>query len=62
MTNADKFLDYVRKFPGRDDDQASQDLKIRPRQQVNQMANRLQRAGSIKRKISPTGKLANYSA
>lgn len=60
MTNAERFLDYVRRFPGRDDDQASSDLGIRPRQQINQIANKLMAAGRIRRRTGPLGKLANY--
>ncbi len=62
MTNADRFLAYVRQFPGRDDDQASADLNIRPRQQINQIANRLLAQNEIKRRIGPSGKLSNYPA
>lgn len=62
MTNEDRFLDYVRRFPGRDDDQASADLKIRPRQQINQIANRLKTAGRITRRVGVTGKLSNFLA
>lgn len=60
MTNSDRFLEYVRRFPGRDDDQASSDLGIKPRQQINQIANRLAAAGKIRRKTGSQGKLANF--
>lgn len=60
MTNSDRFLEYVRRFPGRDDDQASVDLSILPRQQINQIANRLLSESRIKRVRGNTGKLANF--
>lgn len=53
-------LDFIAKFPGRDDDEISNALKIKPRQSVNQVCRALENAGAITRRLGPTGKLANY--
>lgn len=60
MTHLDRILDFVTRFPGRDDDEISQALKIKPRQTVNQHCRALEGAGLIARKPGPIGKIANY--
>lgn len=60
MTHLDRILDFVTRFPGRDDDEISQALEIKPRQAVNQHCRALETAGLIARKPGPIGKIANY--
>lgn len=60
MTHRDRIADFVRRFPGRDDDEISAALKIRPRQAVNQACRALEKSGLIKRRQLNSGKLGNY--
>jgi hypothetical protein len=59
-THADRILEFVRRFPGRDDDEISRSLKISPRQSVNIVCRALERRGYLKRKPSLNGKICNY--
>lgn len=60
MNNRDLICDFVKRYPGRDDDEISKTLRIFPRQSVNQACRSLERAGAIKREVGPQGKLVNY--
>ena len=60
MKHLDRILDFVMRFPGKDDDEISQALEIEPRQTVNVNCRRLEAAGLIARKPGPIGKIANY--
>ena len=60
MAHRDRILDFVMRFPGKDDDEISQALEIEPRQTVNQNCRRLESEGLIARKLGPLGKIANY--
>lgn len=62
MTNIERVLELVRRQPGLDDDQISSQLKIRPRQQVNQICHRLKDQGLIRREIGRDGKIVNLPA
>jgi hypothetical protein len=55
-------LELIRLSPGLDDDQLSARSGIRPRQQVNQICNRLAERGLITRDIGPNGKIVNQPA
>ena len=59
-THADRILDFVGRFPGRDDDEISASLGIRPRQAVNQACRRLAAAGLLRRVRGSSGKLVNH--
>jgi hypothetical protein len=59
MTNIERVLQYVRAHPGKDDDDLSEVLNIKPRQQVNQICNRLVREGVMLREVGPSGKIVN---
>ena len=61
MTNHDRVLDFVLRYPGRDDDEIAAALHISPRQTVNQICRRLANDGRIDRRPAPTGKIANYA-
>jgi hypothetical protein len=60
VSQRDMIVDFIRRFPGRDDDEISKTLKIFPRQSVNQACRALLRIGHIERRSGPSGKLANY--
>jgi hypothetical protein len=60
MNNIERIADFIRRFPGRDDDEISVALEIEPRQVVNQVCRRLAKAGQVERRPNPTGKLGNY--
>jgi hypothetical protein len=59
MTNIEKVLDFIARFPGRDDDEIAAALKISPRQQVNQICRRLASEGKIGRARGSRGKIVN---
>lgn len=59
-THADRILEFVRRFPGRDDDEISRSLNISPRQSVNIACRALAQRGYLKRKPGPNGKICNY--
>ena len=59
-THADRILEFVTRFPGRDDDEISNLLAIRPRQTVNQICRALEAAGQVRRAQGPLGKIANF--
>lgn len=60
MTHSDRILEFVRTFPGRDDDQISSALDIKPRQTVNQICRSLVVAGKIERRPNLAGKIENF--
>lgn len=60
MTHREQILDFVRSFPGRNDDQISIALRIRPRQTVNQICRQLEGTGHILRDIGANGRICNY--
>ena len=60
MPTRDRILDFVRRFPGRDDDQISAALAIKPRQTVNQTCRRLESEGLIFRGVNLGMKKGNY--
>lgn len=59
-THADRILDFVRRFPGRDDDEIAKALGIQPRQTVNLNCRRLEQRGYIERRPGSTGKVGNF--
>lgn len=59
-THADRILDFVRRFPGRDDDQIANALAIFPRQTVNLNCRRLEERGLLERRRGPDGKIVNH--
>ena len=60
MSNRERILAFVTRFPGRDDDEVSAALEIRPRQQVNQVCRALAKAGKIERRPNEAGKIGNF--
>ena len=60
MSNRERIIDFVTRFPGRDDDEISLALQIMPRQQVNQASRGLEKAGRIERLPLTSGKLGNF--
>ena len=60
MKNRELILDFVQRFPGRDDDEISAALKIRPRQTVNMECRQLAYLNQIERKVGQRGKICNY--
>jgi DNA-binding MarR family transcriptional regulator len=49
----DRILDFLNRFPGRDDDELARVLKISPRQSVNMACRKLQKKGAIRRVKGP---------
>jgi hypothetical protein len=62
VAHNDRILEFVRSFPGRDDDQIAATLDIRPRQTVNQICRALSVAGKIERRPNASGKIGNFPA
>lgn len=60
MSNRERIVEFINRFPGRDDDEISVALKIEPRQTVNQVCRALTKAGILERRQNATGKLGNY--
>lgn len=60
MRHRDRIIEYVNRFPGRDDDELSKALQIYPRQTVNMECRKLEADGLIERRPCRSGKLANY--
>jgi len=60
MNNSERIADFIRRFPGRDDDEISAATQIEPRQTVNQVCRALAKSGVVERRRNPTGKLGNY--
>jgi hypothetical protein len=54
-TRADQILDFISRFPGRDDDEIARLLKISQRQTVNIICRRLADNGRIRRAKGATG-------
>jgi hypothetical protein len=59
-TQSDQILDFILRFPGRDDDEIARLLKISRRQTVNIICRKLLEMGHVRRAKDPTGKIANY--
>jgi hypothetical protein len=59
MTNEERLLEFIRKHPGKDDDELALMTQIEPRQQVNQICNRLAKKGVLVREKGPKNKLVN---
>lgn len=59
MTNEDRILDAIRRFPDRDDDELSAITGVKPRQQVNQICHALAKRGLIQRIDRPGYKIVN---
>jgi hypothetical protein len=57
----DRALDFIARFPGRDDDEIASTLKIFPRQTVNQICRRLCQKNLVRRKRGKHGKLVNFA-
>ena len=60
VSHRDRIIDFTRRFPGRNDDEISNALQIKPRQIVNQVCRALAKAGMIERRPTSSGKLGNY--
>jgi DNA-binding MarR family transcriptional regulator len=58
-THRIRILDFVRRFPGRDDDQISSALRISPRQTVNIICRDLEANGLVTRRRGANGKILN---
>jgi MarR family protein/restriction endonuclease len=57
----DRVLDFIARFPGRDDDEIASALKISPRQTVNQICRRLCQKNLVRRERGKRGKLVNFA-
>ena len=57
----DRVLDFIARFPGRDDDEIASVLKIFPRQTVNQICRRLCQKNLVRRERGKHGKLVNFA-
>ncbi|MEG8223341.1 hypothetical protein OSJ57_22435 [Sphingomonas sp. HH69] len=55
-----EIIDFISKYPGRDDDEISAALQIRPRQTINQICRKLEKEGVVKRCRGSSGKIVNY--
>ena len=55
-------MDFVARFPGRDDDAIARALRISPRQTVNLVAREFVKEGRLIRQRGPSGQLVNYPA
>ncbi len=55
----EQLLDYIKRFPGRDDDEIAAALKISPRQTVNTYCRKLCEQGLLRRERGPRGKIVN---
>lgn len=60
MSNQQRILDFIRAYPGLDDDEISRRTGIQPRQQVNQICRQLAAAGLIERRRVESDKVRNY--
>jgi hypothetical protein len=60
LKNRDRILEFIERFPGRDDDKIAKGLGISPRQTVNQVCRTLAAQGVIDRRLGPDGKLVNF--
>jgi hypothetical protein len=59
-TQRDRILEFISRFPGRDDDQIAAALQIAPRQTVNMVCRQLTKEGRMTRRPGPMGKLVNF--
>ena len=55
VTQTDQILDFILRFPGRDDDEIARLLKISQRQTVNIVCRKLAERGRIRRAKGPSG-------
>lgn len=58
----EKVINFITQFPERDDDEISAALQIRPRQTINQICRKLEKAGLIERARGASGKIVNRIA
>jgi hypothetical protein len=58
--NRHRVLDFITRFPGRDDDEIPSALKISPRQTVNQICRKLCQERLVHRTPGGRGKLVNF--
>jgi hypothetical protein len=59
-TQVEAVLDFIVRFPGRDDDEIASAMKITPRQTINQICRKLSDAGLLRRERGRDGKLVNF--
>ena len=59
MTNTDRIIEALRRWPGLDDDALERRADVHPRQQVNQICRRLEQQGILQRIIGANGKIGN---
>lgn len=59
VTNTDRILNALEKWPDLDDDELSKAAEVHPRQQVNQICRRLEKRRIIERLSGPDGKIVN---
>ena len=59
-SHRERILDFLGRFPGRDDDELAAALKIAPRQTVNMVCRKLCQEGFLRRQRGPRGKLVNF--
>ena len=60
MGHRERILTHIQKFPGRDDDEISAALQIRPRQRINQICRKLETFGHLSRRVNAHGKIGNF--
>lgn len=61
MSNRQRVIDFISRFPGKDDDEISSSLSITPRQAINAICRSLAKDGAILRIRGASGKLVNYT-
>jgi hypothetical protein len=59
LTNIDRVVETLHRWPGLDDDQLADQAGVQPRQQVNQICRRLRDQGTLRRALGPNGKIVN---
>lgn len=59
LTNEDRIVETLKRWPRLDDDQLADQAGVQPRQQVNQICRRLQDRGELRRTLGPDGKIVN---
>ena len=59
VTNTQKVVEILQRWPGLDDDKLAYQASIQPRQQVNQICRRLEAQGLLRRTPGPDGKIVN---
>src|SRR6185312_13440771 len=59
MTNLERVMASLSRWPGQDDDRLSKSSGVKPRQQVNQICRSLEEVGRLTRRVGPEGKIIN---